>query len=140
MKYFTNCEMHYINSNPNGMADARIKPTSKVCKNCIVFGNYDEMIPLLIVRIIDHPKENVDYNTYPVYHTDALWFCHTSRKWQCQFFVIPNKKQRWTDNLVGAFAHLCSQHKDAVSPDRVDAERKKKRHRRVSLSWCSGEY
>lgn len=67
MKYFTNCEMHYINSNPNGMADAGIKPTSKVCKNCTVFGNYDEMIPFLIVTIIDHPKEKLDYNMYPVY-------------------------------------------------------------------------
>jgi len=29
------------------------------------------------------------------------------------------------DNLVSAFAHLYSQHKDAISPDGVDAERKK---------------
>lgn len=93
VKCFTNCEMHYINSNPNGMADAGIKSTSKVCKNCTVFGNYDE-IPLLIVRIIDHLNKKLDYNMYPAYHADALWFHHNSRKCQCQLFVIQTKSKR----------------------------------------------
>lgn len=40
------------------MADAGLKPTPKVCKNCTAFGNYDEMTSLLIVRIITTPKRN----------------------------------------------------------------------------------
>ena len=69
------------------MADAGVKPTSKVCKNCTVFGNYDEIISLLklLVRIIDHPKQKLDYNTYPVYHVDALWFHHISETGNANF-------------------------------------------------------
>lgn len=114
------------------MADAGIKPTSKVYKNCAVFGSYDEMI-LLIVRIIDHPKQKLDYNMDPVYHAVTLWFHHTSRKWQCQLFVILNKKQKQMDNLIGAFTQLCSQHKDAVNSDSVDTERKKSAQKSLSV-------
>lgn len=72
-KCFTDCEMHYNNSNP---ADARVKPTWKVCKNSTVFGSYDEMIPLLIVRIINHPKETLDYNS--ILSTTAMHFGSTT--------------------------------------------------------------
>lgn len=38
------------------------------------------------------------------------------------------------DNLVGAFAHLCTQHKDAVSPDGVDVKRKTSAHKSFSIT------
>lgn len=73
-----------------------------------VLGSYDQMTPLLIVRITGCFKEKLVYNMYPVYHADTVWFHHISRTWQCQGFVIPNKTQKWMDNPEGAFAHVCS--------------------------------
>lgn len=88
-----------------------------------------------MVRIIDYPKEKLDYNS--ILSTSPMHFGFiTSWKWQCQLFVIPNKQLKWMNNLVGGFAPPCSQHKDAASPDGVDAKTKKKKKSAESL--CHG--
>lgn len=42
--------------------------------------------------------------------------------------------QKWMDNTEGAFAHVCSSYKCAVSPDSVDAESKKSAQKRLSIT------
>lgn len=71
-KSFPACEMHYSSSNP---ADARLKPTWKSVRIPLCLAT---MMKLYSSRILDHPKEKLDYNS--ILFTTAMHFGFTTSR------------------------------------------------------------